>query len=51
MTCAHVVQATFPILISSSASNCMNLGGVEGQAPVRKPPGLWSPPRAAGPRG
>ena len=45
MPCARVLQDTFPILISSSASNCMNLGGVEGQAPVRKPP------RAAGPRG
>jgi len=26
----------------------MNLGGVEGQASVRKRPGLWSPLRAAG---
>ena len=26
MPCARVVQDTFPILISSSASNCMNLG-------------------------
>ena len=26
MPCAHDVQDTFPILISSSASNCMNLG-------------------------
>ena len=29
----------------------MNLGGVEGQASVRKRPGLWSPLRAAGLRG
>jgi len=49
--CSPFIHCKFWIWKSSSTSNSMNLGGVEGQASVRKRPGLWSPLRAAGLRG